>query len=102
MRSEIHRVDEGRPASRAGVSGLARTTSPLLKQSGNSSPERGTEVSKGPLRRLRPRSTGKHLKFTNLDKIWFPNDGITKRDILNYYDAVADWIVPHLAGHRCP
>ena len=42
---------------------------------------------------------GKTLKFTNLDKVWFPNDGYTKRDILNYYDAVADWIVPHLAGH---
>jgi bifunctional non-homologous end joining protein LigD len=42
---------------------------------------------------------GKTLKFTNLDKIWFPNDGFTKRDVLNYYDAVADLIVPHLAGH---
>jgi bifunctional non-homologous end joining protein LigD len=42
---------------------------------------------------------GKTLKFTNLDKVWFPNDGYTKRDILNYYDAVADWMVPHLAGH---
>jgi bifunctional non-homologous end joining protein LigD len=42
---------------------------------------------------------GKTLKFTNLDKVWFPNDGFTKRDILNYYDAVADWMVPHLAGH---
>jgi bifunctional non-homologous end joining protein LigD len=41
---------------------------------------------------------GKHLKFTNLDKIWFPNEGYTKRDILSYYDAVAEWIVPHLAG----
>ena len=36
------------------------------------------------------RSTARVLKFTNLDKVWFPNDGFTKRDILNYYDAVAD------------
>ena len=41
---------------------------------------------------------GKNLKFTNLDKMWFPKDGFTKRDVLNYYDAVADLIVPHLAG----
>ena len=41
---------------------------------------------------------GKNLKFTNLDKVWFPTDGYTKRDILNYYDAVAEWMVPHLAG----
>jgi bifunctional non-homologous end joining protein LigD len=42
---------------------------------------------------------GKALKFTNLDKVWYPKDGFTKRDILNYYDAVADLIVPHIAGH---
>jgi bifunctional non-homologous end joining protein LigD len=42
---------------------------------------------------------GKVLKFTNLDKVWFPQDGFTKRDVLNYYDAVADVMVPHLAGH---
>ena len=41
---------------------------------------------------------GKTLKFTNLDKIWFPKDGYTKRDVLNYYDAVADLLVPHLSG----
>jgi bifunctional non-homologous end joining protein LigD len=41
---------------------------------------------------------GKNLKFTNLDKIWFPNEGYTKREILNYYDSVAEWMVPHLAG----
>ena len=41
---------------------------------------------------------GKALKFTNLNKVWFPKDGYTKRDVLNYYDAVADLIVPHLAG----
>ena len=27
-----------------------------------------------------PPSTGKPLKFTNLDKVWFPKDGFTKRD----------------------
>lgn len=42
---------------------------------------------------------GKTLKFTNLDKIWYPNEGITKRDVLNYYDSVAHLLVPHLAGH---
>jgi bifunctional non-homologous end joining protein LigD len=36
------------------------------------------------------------LKFTNLDKIYYPDDGYTKRDLLNYYDAVAPLILPHL------
>jgi bifunctional non-homologous end joining protein LigD len=36
------------------------------------------------------------LKFTNLNKVFYPKDGYTKRDLLNYYDAVADIILPHL------
>jgi bifunctional non-homologous end joining protein LigD len=39
---------------------------------------------------------GRELKFTNLKKIFYPDEGYTKRDILNYYDAVADLILPHL------
>ncbi len=36
------------------------------------------------------------LKFTNLNKTFYPKDGYRKRDLLNYYDAVAGLIVPHL------
>jgi bifunctional non-homologous end joining protein LigD len=39
---------------------------------------------------------GHNLKFTNLPKIYYPQDGYTKRDLLNYYDAVAPLILPHL------
>jgi bifunctional non-homologous end joining protein LigD len=39
---------------------------------------------------------GQRLKLTNLDKIYFPQDGFRKRDLLNYYDAVAPLLVPHL------
>jgi len=40
---------------------------------------------------------GRKLKFTNLGKLYYPDDGVYKRDVLNYYDAVADLILPHLA-----
>lgn len=39
---------------------------------------------------------GHRLKFTNLDKLFYPQDGYRKRDLLNYYDAVAPLILPHL------
>jgi bifunctional non-homologous end joining protein LigD len=39
---------------------------------------------------------GTRLKFTNLNKVFFPEDGYTKRDLINYYDAVADFVLPHL------
>jgi bifunctional non-homologous end joining protein LigD len=39
---------------------------------------------------------GQRLKFTNLDKVYWPRDGYKKRDLLNYYDAVAPLILPYL------
>ncbi len=38
----------------------------------------------------------RRLKLTNLNKVLFPNDGYTKRDLISYYDSVADWLLPHL------
>ncbi len=39
---------------------------------------------------------GKELKFTNLNKVFWQEEGITKRDLLNYYDQVAPFILPYL------
>ncbi|MDQ2901726.1 MAG: DNA ligase D [Acidobacteriota bacterium] len=39
---------------------------------------------------------GQELKLTNLNKIYYPEDGYTKRDLLNYYDAVSSLLLPHL------
>ncbi len=39
---------------------------------------------------------GQQLKLTNLDKIWYPKDKVTKRDAINYYNDVAEYLVPHL------
>ncbi len=39
---------------------------------------------------------GHRLKFTNLDKVMFPKDGWKKRDLLAFYDAVSEWLLPHL------
>jgi bifunctional non-homologous end joining protein LigD len=36
------------------------------------------------------------LKLSNLDKVFWPEEGITKGDLLAYYRAVAPAIVPHL------
>ncbi len=39
---------------------------------------------------------GHELKFSNLDKIFWPDDHVTKRDMLNYYYQVAPYILPYL------
>ena len=39
---------------------------------------------------------GHDLKFTNLSKVYWPEEGYTKRDMINYYYQVAEYIVPYL------
>jgi len=39
---------------------------------------------------------GHEIKFNNLNKIYWPKDKITKRDMLNYYYQVAPYILPYL------
>lgn len=35
------------------------------------------------------------IRLTHLNKVFYPAEGFTKRDVLNYYDAVADLLIPH-------
>ncbi len=39
---------------------------------------------------------GHELKFTNLQKVFWPDQGITKGDLINYYYQVAPYILPYL------
>ncbi|MFP9097734.1 DNA ligase D [Flavobacterium sp. RHBU_24] len=40
--------------------------------------------------------SGHNLKFNNLSKVYWPEEGYTKRDMFNYYYQVAEYILPHL------
>jgi bifunctional non-homologous end joining protein LigD len=46
-------------------------------------------------------------KLTNPDKVLYPDIGLTKAALADYYEQVADWMLPHLRGRpltlvRCP
>ena len=43
---------------------------------------------------------GRELRLSNLDKPYWPDEGYTKGDLVNYYANVAELIVPHLASAR--
>lgn len=38
----------------------------------------------------------KEVKVTNLDKVWWQEEGISKGDVLRYYIEIAPWLLPHL------
>ena len=40
----------------------------------------------------------RRVRLTNVDKGFFPDDGYTKGDLIQYYAAVAPLLLPHLAG----
>ncbi len=44
------------------------------------------------------RSGRRELRLSNLDKLFWPDEGISKGDLLEYYRAVAPVLVPHLRG----
>ena len=36
------------------------------------------------------------VEITHPDKLLFPDDGLTKADVACYYEAVAEWMLPHI------
>jgi bifunctional non-homologous end joining protein LigD len=44
----------------------------------------------------RQRSNDKSVNFTNLNKVFWPDDRYTKGDLIEYYRGIAPWILPYL------
>jgi bifunctional non-homologous end joining protein LigD len=38
------------------------------------------------------------IRVTHPDRVTFPEAGLTKLDLVRYYDSVSRWMLPHLAG----
>ena len=86
-RGRVHRVDVGRHAAPPVLQGAARGGAAARRSSTPAAPVRdGVEVRVGE----------RTLKVTNLDKVMYPAVGFTKRDVIEYYVAIAPAILPHL------
>ena len=46
---------------------------------------------------LKARPAAAVVKVTNADKVFWPDEGLTKGDLVAYYRAVAKWMLPYLA-----
>ncbi len=45
-----------------------------------------------------PEAVDRPMTLSNVDKVFFPDDGYTKGDLIQYYKSVAPLLLPHLAG----
>lgn len=52
-------------------------------------------------RKQRAASGGRRLKITHPDRVIDSSSGLTKVDLVRYYESVAEWILPHLRGRPC-
>ena len=86
-RGRVRRVDARGPASCAALPAAAR------RQGGTGGAARACSRS-GRWSKRR----GRELRFSNLDKPFWPEEGITKGDLIAYYRDVAEVLVPHLRG----
>lgn len=48
------------------------------------------------LKEAAPRKSKHKIKFSNLQKVYWPKEGFTKGDLIDYYDKVAELVVPYL------
>jgi bifunctional non-homologous end joining protein LigD len=73
---------------------------PNSQTKAKSKPPRGmdvaNEIANGTSEALRLEIDGRTLNFTNLNKIYFPESGVRKRDLIAYYYRMADRILPFL------
>ena len=44
----------------------------------------------------RPAAPPPRFEFSNLDKVFWPEEGYTKGDLIEYYRAISPWILPYL------
>jgi bifunctional non-homologous end joining protein LigD len=49
-----------------------------------------------PLAVVKEEAPPRDVHFTNLDKVFWPEEGYTKGDLVNYYRSVAEWVLPYL------
>jgi len=85
-----------------------KDTAETVKEADEEKPQTHTDVIKPPTNTdrktlLNPtdetqvrKICGHELKFTHLSKVYWPEDGVTKRDMFNYYYRVAEYILPYL------
>jgi bifunctional non-homologous end joining protein LigD len=60
--------------------------------------ERPYEIVRTTKRHVEIEVQGRRLRLSNRDKVLYPDAGFTKGELIDYYAAIAPFLLPHLAG----
>ena len=82
--------------SRASNKATAKPRAKPAKPKANAAKPTAKRAARRPTPRVAPAPSTGPVEFTHVEKVWFPAAKITKGDVLQYYLAVADKLLPHL------
>jgi bifunctional non-homologous end joining protein LigD len=104
LQASFKGLREDKPATEVSLEEPPGTEAPGTAGVSPALPLRGEER-KGGRDARGPREAGVHL--THPERILWPEAGLTKQGLADYYTDIADWILPHVAGRvlsllRCP
>lgn len=74
-------------------SGLAATR----RRASRRAPGRGESLIPHDTNAAKVEVEGRSIQLTNLQKLFWPDEGITKGDLLRFYAEIAEFLLPHLA-----
>jgi bifunctional non-homologous end joining protein LigD len=83
-----------------------RKRAPAKAASSHKQARSSTKLTRGP-KKSSGETTIAGVRITHPDRVLYPEAGITKLDLAKYYESVADWVLPYVAGRpltlvRCP
>src|SRR6266446_625131 len=67
-----------------------------VRMPGSGSTEQDEPARKEEPQRTAARSVLREVKFSNLDKVFWPDEKYTKGDLIEYYRSMAPWLLPYL------
>jgi len=95
---------ESKKRNTTSIKQTAKSESENSKSEKKNTKRKNSRDKKGKSKQLLPSTSkeetininGHDLKFTNLDKLYWPDEKITKRDMLNYYYNIMPYILPYM------
>ncbi|HEV2851578.1 MAG TPA: DNA ligase D [Thermoanaerobaculia bacterium] len=101
IKAETRRPAAKEARKKATVKTLPKGSKPAIRPA----PEAVSTVPQGRSKKKEAEIEG--VRFSNVEKVLYPEQGVTKGELALYYSRIADWILPHLKDRpltlvRCP